>query len=148
MGSMPLITPSMLVEKINVNPVESPRPVESRIEPASSNLSSQFNAVLESKLAGTEGINSVAGQGDLSGQVFAPAGNSDGDMILGGLQQLRSAFDAQQSRIADLMSGGISNTDAMLAMQMEMTNFSLLIDMTSKLASKAAQGLDTLMKGQ
>lgn len=71
-----------------------------------------------------------------------------GDLILEGLSRLRGTFDRQISSInAELADPNLS-VDKMMAMQMEVARFSLLVDVTSKLAGKTTQSIDTLMKGQ
>ena len=80
---------------------------------------------------------------------LAPAsGETSGDMILDGLERLRGVFDVREQHITDLMSRTSVDANTMLAMQMEVANFTLLVDMTSKLTGKSTQALDTLMKGQ
>lgn len=74
--------------------------------------------------------------------------SNHGDAILGGLQRLRGIFDKQEGIVSRLMSGSAANTGTMLAMQMEVANFSLLVEVTSKLTGKSTQAFDTLMKGQ
>ena len=71
-----------------------------------------------------------------------------GDTILDGLQKLRGVFDAQQARIAALTSQPVVNFGTLMAVQMEVVNFSLLVDVTSKLTGKSTQAFDTLLKGQ
>lgn len=78
----------------------------------------------------------------------APAVRSGGDVILDGLQQLRTAFDVREERIAGLMSSTSVNANTLMAMQVEAANFTLLTDVASKLAGKSTQAIDTLMKGQ
>ncbi len=73
---------------------------------------------------------------------------SAGDMILEGMQQLRGVFDARETRISQLMSTESVNANTMMAMQMEVANFTLLVDISSKLTGKVTQSVDTLMKGQ
>ncbi|MBC8130274.1 MAG: type III secretion system inner rod subunit SctI, partial [Rhizobiaceae bacterium] len=73
---------------------------------------------------------------------------SPGDSILDGIQRLRGVFDAREARIADLMDGRTMDAGTLMAMQMEVANFTLLVDITSKLTGKSTQALDTLMKGQ
>lgn len=82
---------------------------------------------------------------DLEGVATRP---TEGDAILGGLQRLRGTFDGRHSRIGTLMEGNAVNTNALLAMQMEVAQYTLLVDVSSKLTGKATQSLDTLMKGQ
>jgi type III secretion system YscI/HrpB-like protein len=38
--------------------------------------------------------------------------------------------------------------NTLLAVQMEVVNFSMLVDVTSKLTGKSTQAFDTLLKGQ
>lgn len=71
-----------------------------------------------------------------------------GDMILQGIQQLRGVFDVREAHIAELMNTDTISANQLMAMQMEVTNFTLLVDISSKLTGKATQALDTLMKGQ
>ena len=71
-----------------------------------------------------------------------------GDTILDGLQKLRGVFDAQQGRINSVMSQPVTDVNTLLAMQMEIANFSLMVDVTSKLTGKSTQTLEVLLKGQ
>ena len=80
--------------------------------------------------------------------VAAETPPSAGDMILDGMQQLRGVFDVREARIAELMSSQTVNANTLMAMQMEVANFTLLVDISSKLTGKTTQALDTLMKGQ
>jgi type III secretion system YscI/HrpB-like protein len=45
---------------------------------------------------------------------------------------------------------GRSSQDAsmLMSMQMEVVNYTLMVDVTSKLTGKSTQSFDTLMKGQ
>lgn len=141
MVTMPLITPSILAQTVATEPLAP----ASQLAPA--DAVSGFNASLE-RVAAAGARAPASNQAQAPTPALAiPDISTEGDAILGGLQRLRGTFDAQQSRIAELMNGPVTDINTMLAMQMEMTNYSILIDMTSKLASKAAQGLDTLMKG-
>ena len=71
-----------------------------------------------------------------------------GDLILEGLSRLRGTFDRQISSINAALADPNLSVDKMMAMQMEVARFSLLVDVTSKLAGKTTQSIDTLMKGQ
>lgn len=72
-----------------------------------------------------------------------------GDSILGGLERLRGVFDAQESRIREVASvQGTGATEALIVAQFEIVQYSMLIDVTSKLTGKATQSFDQLMKGQ
>lgn len=71
-----------------------------------------------------------------------------GDTILDGLQRLRGVFDAREARLNDMMSKSGTDANSLMAMQVEMTNFTMLVDISSKLTGKSTQVFETLMKGQ
>ncbi|MEM7693050.1 MAG: type III secretion system inner rod subunit SctI [Pseudomonadota bacterium] len=76
-----------------------------------------------------------------------------GDSILSGLSALRGVFDAQQARItevvaADTIGGTAAASATLMAAQFELVQYTMLVDVTSKLTGKATQSLDTLIKGQ
>ncbi|MBB3950325.1 type III secretion system inner rod subunit SctI [Aureimonas jatrophae] len=79
------------------------------------------------------------------GAVPPPA---SGDMILEGMQKLRGVFDRSEGRVSDVMSRGSTDAGSLMQMQLELTNFTLLVDLSSKLTGKTTQVFDTLMKGQ
>ena len=72
--------------------------------------------------------------------------SSTGDAILGGLSRLRETFDVQQARLGQMVNG--STAAELVAVQLEVVQYSMLVDVTSKLTGKATQSFDTLMKGQ
>lgn len=76
------------------------------------------------------------------------AATGDGDRILDGLTRLRGVFDTQQGRLIHAMSGSVNDADSMIALQVEVINFSMLVDVASKLTGKTTGALETLMKGQ
>ncbi len=76
------------------------------------------------------------------------ATSTSGDTILGGLQKLRGVFDDRNTRLNAIMKSNVVDTNALLAMQMEVAQYTILVDVSSKLTGKATQSLDTLMKGQ
>ncbi|WP_181705354.1 type III secretion system inner rod subunit SctI [Chthonobacter rhizosphaerae] len=71
-----------------------------------------------------------------------------GDLILDGLSRLRGVFDRGNDRLAELSGSPVTDIQTLYDMQVEMTNFTLLVDVTSKLTGKSTQAFDTLMKGQ
>jgi hypothetical protein len=77
----------------------------------------------------------------------APA-NTQGDTILDGLQKIRGMFDAHHLNMKSLVSLPAASTTTLMAIQMEVTNYSLLCTITSELAGKSTQTFDTLLKGQ
>ena len=76
------------------------------------------------------------------------AAPTQGDTILGGIQKLRNVFDARHAHINDIMSSGVATTQGLMAMQMELAQYTVMVDVSSKLTGKASSSLDTLMKGQ
>ncbi|MEO9530044.1 hypothetical protein [Roseibium sp.] len=89
---------------------------------------------LEKSVQGTEAASSVH--------------DSRGDTILDGLSRLRSTFDDQTARLGNISSQSMSGTEMLIATQVEVVKYSLLMDVTSKLTGKSTQTFDTLMKGQ
>jgi len=74
--------------------------------------------------------------------------DSRGDMILDGLSRLRNTFDEQTANINGITSQPMGTTEKLIATQVEIVKYSLLMDVTSKLTGKSTQTFDTLMKGQ
>ncbi|GGA64948.1 hypothetical protein GCM10011385_18440 [Nitratireductor aestuarii] len=137
MGVLPLITPSMGASRVSLAP-----PV-AQAAPVSPNLGSKFALLVQSKMDVPDTSASQA-----AGRGIQPIDGAGGDdALLRGLERLRSTFDVQEARVNELMSGASTDPDGLITMQFVMMNYSILIDVTSKLAGKAAQGLDTLMKG-
>lgn len=90
---------------------------------------------------------------DLSNDVASADGPTTGEGIIDGLSRLRGVFDAQENAItgiSDTSSAGtgLTNSSDLINLQLEVVKYSLLMDVTSKLAGKSTQTFDTLMKGQ
>ena len=83
----------------------------------------------------------------LDGEDDSVAGT--GTSILEGLGRLRGIFDTQLNDIAN-SSNSIDpmSTAQLMNLQAQLVEFSLVVDVTSKLAGKSTQALDSLMKGQ
>jgi|GEM_PF-2722853 len=79
---------------------------------------------------------------------LAPSDATEGDSILHGLKTLRGAFDARSARVGAIMAAQSIDSQTLLAMQMEVAQYGLLVDVSSKLTGKTTQSLDALMKGQ
>ena len=71
-----------------------------------------------------------------------------GNSILNGLEQLRSTFDGQYGSIGSKLQGTTLDTAAMMALQADIVEYSVLVDVSSKLAGKVTTAIDSLMKGQ
>lgn len=76
------------------------------------------------------------------------AATADGDRILDGLTRLRGVFDNQLGRLNNAMGQSVNDTESMIGLQVEVVNFSMLVDVASKLTGKTTGALETLMKGQ
>ena len=78
-----------------------------------------------------------------------PSGTeTSGTSILSGLEQLRSVFDQQYSGVGQNLEGTRMDVTDMMALQAEVIKYSVLVDVSSKLAGKSTQAMDSLMKGQ
>jgi len=67
---------------------------------------------------------------------------------LDGLQKLRANFDQRHAKVSEMMKSNVVDASTLLAMQVEVVNYTMMIDLTSKLTGKSTQSFDTLMKGQ
>ncbi len=90
---------------------------------------------------------------DLPPTVAAVEAPSTGQGIIDGLSRLRGVFDSQEQAITGISStdpGGtrLTNSSELINLQLEVVKYSMLMDVTSKLAGKSTQTFDTLMKGQ
>lgn len=88
-------------------------------------------------------LRAAEGLGLASGEDVGP-----GNSILNGLEQLRSVFDNEYVSVGKGMEGPILDANAMIALQADMVEYSVLVDVTSKLAGKVTTAIDSLMKGQ
>lgn len=110
-------------------------------QPAAVSTAGPAQADLDAQARARQGL----GLDGVEGQVPVA---EPGDMILNGLQKLRGVFDAREARVSQLMNSSSIDAKMLMAVQMEVTNFTLLVDISSKLTGKTTQALDTLMKGQ
>ena len=79
------------------------------------------------------------------------AGGEDvgpGTSILNGLEQLRSVFDSQYGSVNTKLQGTTLDANAMMALQADLVEYAVLVDVSSKLAGKVTTAIDSLMKGQ
>lgn len=82
---------------------------------------------------------------DAPDQSTAPAGG--GDAILDGIQKLRNVFGKEVSSLA-ATNTNISSSEGLFRVQAVAAEFSLFMDVSSKLAGKASQVFESLLKGQ
>lgn len=72
-----------------------------------------------------------------------------GTAILEGLGQLRGIFDRELNSVAQASTmNNPFDYNRMMELQAQLVEFSLVVDVTSKLAGKSTQALDSLLKGQ
>ncbi len=74
--------------------------------------------------------------------------DNSGTSILNGLEQLRSVFDKQHTSVASRIEGTTMDVSSMMALQADVVKYTVLVDVSSKLAGKSTQAMDSLMKGQ
>src|SRR5690606_32082871 len=120
MVTMPLITPSILAQTVATEPLAP----ASQLTPA--DTVSGFNASLERVAAAGARASALNQAQAPTPALVIPDISTEGDAILGGLQRLRGTFDAQESRIAELMNGPVTVIHTTLARQMQSTNTSIL----------------------
>ncbi|WP_284262729.1 EscI/YscI/HrpB family type III secretion system inner rod protein [Roseicyclus amphidinii] len=93
---------------------------------------------------GTQGDRAAAALGLESNRAETP-----GDAILSGLEQLRGVFDRSLGNVSSIAEGNaVMSIGQMVELQAQVTQFSLLVDVSSKLAGKSTQAMDSLMRGQ
>lgn len=73
---------------------------------------------------------------------------TEGTTILGGLEQLRGIFDSQFNSVGSKLEATQMDVTSMMALQAEVVKFTVMVDVSSKLAGKTTQAMDSLMKGQ
>jgi type III secretion system YscI/HrpB-like protein len=64
------------------------------------------------------------------------------------LEQLRSVFDSQYDSVGSKLQGTTLDVTAMMQLQADLVEYSVLVDVSSKLAGKVTTAVDSLMKGQ
>ena len=80
--------------------------------------------------------------------VASAEGSTGGQSILDGLSRIRGAFDEQLAGVNEKVMGSSMDVTSMMAVHADVVKYSLLVDVSSKLAGKSTQAVDTLMKGQ
>ncbi len=90
---------------------------------------------------------------DVAANAAAIKAPTTGQGIVDGLSRLRGVFDTQEQAITGISSAGtggtqLTNSADLINLQLEVVKYSMLMDVTSKLAGKSTQTFDTLMKGQ
>ncbi|WP_417277774.1 hypothetical protein [Celeribacter sp.] len=80
--------------------------------------------------------------------VVGAAEGAPGQTILSGLERLRGAFDGKIGSVGARMENTEMSVQAMVSLQAEVVEYSVLVDVSSKLAGKSTQAMDSLMKGQ
>lgn len=84
----------------------------------------------------------------LAGPGGAGAEGTPGQTILSGLERMRGVFDDKIGGIGARMEHTEMSVQAMVSLQAEVVEYSVLVDVSSKLAGKSTQAMDSLMKGQ
>ena len=73
-----------------------------------------------------------------------------GDAILNGIEKLKSGHDVRLERIEQTIteSGGDMSVEQMMKLQFEVMQMGIEQDLTSKMADKSSQGVQTLFRNQ
>ena len=61
---------------------------------------------------------------------------------------MRGIFDIREHSISSVTQSNLVDAQTLLSMQKEVFQYTMLLDITSKLTGKASQVVDQLMKGQ
>lgn len=137
---------TLLPARAAPEPVPEPAPGPAAA-PTAANPHPDFQAALAAALKEQALLNAPA-------VVRAPsplkaASSASGDAILGGLEKLRGYFNGQIALLAtDQGAGGAISSEQLFETQKRFYQFSILMDLSSKLAGKATQAFDSLLKGQ
>lgn len=156
---MTTITPVPLIDPAQTPLRVGPAPGANPVSPAQDGAASRFQGALDragatqsppvDPAAGPQAPDAARARRSLDLDARAAAPDApQGDAILNGLQRLRGAFDGGLARLDQVISAPSVDVQTLLAVQMEMVNYSLLVDTTSKLTGKSTQSFDSLMKGQ
>jgi type III secretion system YscI/HrpB-like protein len=73
---------------------------------------------------------------------------SQGDAILSGLGKLQGIFANKQGELTSAINSGSLSAQSLMKVQMDLVQYTLLIDVASKVTGKVTQSVDTLVKGQ
>ncbi|OZG74359.1 EscI/YscI/HrpB family type III secretion system inner rod protein [Hahella sp. CCB-MM4] len=77
------------------------------------------------------------------------AGNSLGDKVLQGLQNMKSGYDRQVGAVQESMNGTDPlRINSMMKLQFDLAKLTLQGELINKTVSKSTQNLDTLLKSQ
>ena len=149
-----------------VLPTNSSQPPSSKLGDASQRFSDTLASALDGKpsekvaapppidaaqAAVNADANMRARQALQLGGVPAPASTptqGSGDVVLSGLQKLRGAFDGELSKLSNVTTGNFTSSEGLFKVQAEFANFSMLMEVSSKLAGKGTQAFESLLKGQ
>jgi len=94
-------------------------------------------------------VNETSADRAVRGLDLAQEAEGPGQSILDGLGRLRNIFDSQTNTIANTIGNeNVTSAVTMMNLQAEVVRYSVLVDVSSKLAGKSTQALDALMKGQ
>ncbi|KZK76703.1 Type III secretion needle MxiH like protein [Pseudovibrio sp. W64] len=99
-------------------------------------------------IGGVEQVNAAQNVAAVSAPTqIASVNPTDSNFVIDGLAKVRGVFAETSSNINAISEGGkLSHFDKLINMQIEVANYSLLVDVSSKIAGKTTQGLDALMR--
>ena len=99
-------------------------------------------------VGGVERVNAAQNVGAVAVPTQVASVNPTGsNFVIDGLAKVRGVFAETSSNINAISDGGqLSQFDKLINMQIEVANYSLLVDVSSKIAGKTTQGMDALMR--
>ena len=73
---------------------------------------------------------------------------TEGDAILSGLKKLQGVFSNRQRELNETIEAPNLSAQSLMRIQMDMVQYTLMIDVASKVSGKLTQSVDSLVKGQ
>ena len=135
-----------------LSPVDKIRALDEALENArTSNMATTAPvqiAQLANPAIATDATAPVAQIRDVIAPNAATEQSRPGDAILSGLGRIQSVFAQQEAGLAATMESTNVSVGSMLQLQMNMVQYSVLIDVASKITGKLTQSVDSLVKGQ
>jgi type III secretion system YscI/HrpB-like protein len=73
---------------------------------------------------------------------------TEGDAILSGLKKLQGVFADREQQLNQTIESPSLSAQSLMRIQMDMVQYTLMIDVASKVSGKLTQSVDSLVKGQ
>ena len=142
---------TMMIDGMQVTNIQQVQAVGSVDAPTATGPANDAGVPLSSYVDQNARQNALDGLGldaEAATGVANAEGSTGGQSILDGLSRIRGAFDQQLAGVNEKVLGSSMDVTSMMAVHADVVKYSLLVDVSSKLAGKSTQAVDTLMKGQ